>query len=108
MFSNQTLLIYSNQDDNAERYKAKRYYLPKCIIKNYNVIINGNNFYDQLIDSDITRFEEIKNHYRLMAVDMSRQKELYADPKAIQQIEFVGQLKVLMVKMLMVHNPCLF
>ena len=43
-----------------------------------------------------------------MAVDMSRQKELYADPKAIQQIEFVGQLKVLMVKMLMVHNPCLF
>ena len=24
---------------------------------------------------------------------MSRQKELHADPKAIQQIEFVGQLK---------------
>ena len=28
-----------------------------------------------------------------MAVDLSRQKELDADPKAIQQIEFVGQLK---------------
>ena len=27
-----------------------------------------------------------------MAVDLSIQKELYADPKAIQQIEFVGQL----------------
>ena len=28
-----------------------------------------------------------------MAVDLSRQKELGAYPKAIQQIEFVGQLK---------------
>ena len=34
-----------------------------------------------------------KNHYRLIAVDLSRQKELDADPKAIQEIEFVDQLK---------------
>ena len=34
-----------------------------------------------------------KNHYRLIAVDLSRQKQLDADPKAIQQLEFVGQLK---------------
>ena len=34
-----------------------------------------------------------KNHYRLIAVDLSRQKVLDADPKAIQQIELVGQLK---------------
>ena len=33
----------------------------------------------------------IKNHYRLIAVDLGRQKELDADPKAIQQ--FAGQLK---------------
>ena len=32
---------------------------------------------------------------RLIAVDLSRQKELDADPKATQQIEFVGQLKKL-------------
>ena len=37
----------------------------------------------------------MKNHYKLIAVDLSRQKELYADPKAIQQIEFIGQLKEL-------------
>ena len=30
---------------------------------------------------------------RLIAVDLSRQKELEAGPKAIQQIEFAGQLK---------------
>ena len=35
----------------------------------------------------------IKNHYRLVVVDLSWQKELDADPKAIYQIEFVGQLK---------------
>ena len=38
-------------------------------------------------------YESIKNHYRLIAVDLRRQKELDADPKATQQIEFVGQLK---------------
>ena len=35
----------------------------------------------------------VKNYYRLKAVHLSRQKELDVDPKAIQQIEFVGQLK---------------
>ena len=36
-----------------------------------------------------------QNHYRLIAVDLSRQKELDADPKAVQQLEFVRQLKIL-------------
>ena len=74
-------------------------------------------FYYQSINSDIKQYEEIrelttgqgedyttgylldydyvKNHYSLIAVDLSRQKELDADPKVIQQIEFVGQLKKL-------------
>ena len=38
-------------------------------------------------------YEYIKNHYKLIAVDWNRQKEIDADPKSIQQIEFVGQLK---------------
>ena len=38
-------------------------------------------------------YEYIKNHYRLIAVNLSRQKESDADPKAIQQIEFVGNWK---------------
>ena len=40
-------------------------------------------------------YDCIKNHYRLIAVDLSRQKELDADSKAIQQIQFVGQLRKL-------------
>ena len=35
----------------------------------------------------------MKNHYKLIAVDLSRQKELDTDTKAIQQIEFVRKLK---------------
>ena len=96
---------------------ALKYYVPKAIIKSYNVVINGKNFYDQAIDSDIKRYEEIrklttgqgedytsrclldydyiKNHYSVIAVDVSREKELDSYRKAIQQIEFVGQLKKL-------------
>ena len=91
------------------------YYLLKYIIKHYNVIVNGKNFIDQLIDSDIKRYKEIgklttgkgedyapwcllnyeyiKNHYGLISFDMSRQKELDADLKAIEEIELIGQLK---------------
>ena len=49
----------------------------------------------------------IKNNYRLIAVDLSRQKELNADPKAIEQIEFVGKLKNQTKKLLLI-NQCLF
>ena len=86
---------------------------PKDIlyIKNYNAIINGKNFYDEPISCDIKRYEEIRrlasgqggsyttgcilgydyinNQYSLVKLD--------ADLKAIQHIEFVGQLKILMV-----------
>ena len=81
-------------------------------------MINGKNFYDQTIDSDIKKkktnqeitklttdqgedyttgcfsyYDYIKNHYRLIAVHLIRQKELDADPKPIQQREFIGELK---------------
>ena len=80
-----------------KRCKAQRYYLQKGVIKNYSVIINGKNFYGQPIDSVIKRIEEIrklttwqgedyttwclldndniKNHYKWIAVDLSRQEK---------------------------------
>ena len=37
-------------------------------------------------------YEYIRNHYKIIAADLSRQKELDADSKAVQQIELVGKL----------------
>ena len=47
------ILIHLNRNNDVKRSKAKRYYLPKGIIKNYNVIINGRNIYDKSIDFDM-------------------------------------------------------
>ena len=35
-------------------------------------------------------YQYFKNHHQLIAVDLSKQKELDADSRAIQQIEFYG------------------
>ena len=73
-------------------------------------MIDGRNFYDQPIndltkqyyevrkvstgkgDDYITRFlldyAYFRDHYRLIAVDLSNQEALDADPRAIQQIVF--------------------
>ena len=38
-------------------------------------------------------FDYFKRHYQIIICDLSRQKELDADPRAIQQIEFYGKLE---------------
>ena len=40
------VLVYSNKESASKIFKVKKYYLPKDIMKNYNVIINGKNFYE--------------------------------------------------------------
>ena len=91
-----------------------RYYLPTAKVKDYNVMIDRKNFLDNPINSYIKRFENIrkirsgqgddyttgcfldynyfKKHYKMIAIDLSKQQELDADPKAIQQINFTGNL----------------
>ena len=38
-------------------------------------------------------YQYFKDHYNLITIDLSKQKELDADSRAIQQIEFYGMLK---------------
>ena len=38
-------------------------------------------------------FDYFKKHYKLVAADLSKQKELDVDPRAIQQIEFKYMLE---------------
>ena len=104
-------MAYSRADNNqATRNGQQKYYLSRIDLKKYNVIIDGRNFYDNPIESHIEKYRELKkvtigkgddyttgslldydyfkNLYKLVAVDLSKQKELNADPRAIQQIEF--------------------
>ena len=75
-------------------------------------MIYGRNFYDQPINDSIKQNDEVrkvstghrddyttgslldyayfKNSYKLIAVDLSKQKSLDVDPRAIQQIVFQG------------------
>ena len=107
-----------NGDKKVERDSHRKYFLPRVDITNYNVLIDGRNFYGQPINDQMKKHDEIrkiatgkgddyttinkhslldyqyfKDHYQLIAVDLSKQKELDADPKDNQQIEFYGKLR---------------
>ena len=109
-------MAYSRADNNqATRNGQQKYYLPRTDLNKYNVIIDGRNFYDNPIESDIEKYRELKKvmigkgedyttgslvdydyfkkNYKLVAVELSKQKELDADPRAIQQIEFKYMLE---------------
>ena len=88
----------------------RKYFLPRENIENYNVLIDGRNFYVQPINDLMKQYDELrkvstvqgddyttgylidyayfKDNYRLIAVDLSKRKALDADPSAIQQIVF--------------------
>ena len=98
------VLSFENEDD---RKSHSDYYLPKVKIKDYNVMIDGKNFFDQPINSDLKTYENIrriatgqgddytsgclldysyfKENYKMIAIDLSKQQALDADPRAIQQ-----------------------
>ena len=103
-------MVYNRANGQPTRNGQRKYYLPRISLNKYNVIIDGRNFYDNPIESDIEKYRELKKvmigkgedyttgplldynffdkHYKLVATDLSKQKELDADPRAIQQIEF--------------------
>ena len=77
-----------------DKNSQQKYYLPRIDLKKYNVIIDGRNFYDNPIESDIEKYRELKKvmigtgedyttgslldynyfnkHYKLVAVDLSK------------------------------------
>ena len=115
---NRLFVMAYNNAENANqptRNGQQKYYVPRIDFKKYNVIIDGRNFYDNPIESNIKKYRELKNvrigkgedyttgslldynyfnkHYKLIAVDLSKQKELDSDPRAIQQTEFKYMLE---------------
>ena len=98
------LFVLAFSNDNY-RISAKRYNLPNVEIKNYNIMINGENFFDQPIKNNKVTYENIRkiatgqgddyttgclldysyfaDTYKMIAVDLSKQQTLDADPRAI-------------------------
>ena len=90
----------------------KWYFLPRIKIKNYNIEIDGRNFYDQPINNSVKQYDEVRKvstgkgddyttgclwdfayflkYYRSIAANLSKQKALDADSRAIQQIIFTS------------------
>ena len=101
-------LAYTNEDD---RISYSQYYVPNVEIKDFNVIIDGKPFfelpvknmeetYQKIIDmgynddytvGNLIDFEYFKQHYKLTAINLSKQKEL--EPDIMQQINFIGLLE---------------
>ena len=101
-------------ENDTQRTSSKGYYLPNVEIKNYNAMINGENFFDQPIKDNKVTYENIRkvatgkrddyttgclldypyfrDSYKMIAVDLSKQQALDADPRAIQQINFTANL----------------
>ena len=52
------LLAFEND---TQRTSAKGYYLPNVELKDYNIMINGENFFDQAIKNDKLTYENIRN-----------------------------------------------
>ena len=98
----------------TQRTSLSGYYLPTVEIKDYNVLINGENFFDQPIKNNKLTYENIrkiatgqgddyttgclldysyfKDTYKMIAIDLSKQQALDADSRAIQQINFTANL----------------
>ena len=104
------LMACSREANQPTRNGHQKYYLSRIDLKKHNVIIDGRNFYDNPIENNSEKYRELKKvmigkgedystgslldykyftkHYKLVSVHLSKQKELDADPRAIQQIEF--------------------
>ena len=101
-------------EGDTQRTSHSGYYFPNVEIKDYNIMINGENVFDQPIKNNKVTYENIRKiaagqgddytfgclldypyfmgTYKMIAVDLSKQKALDADPKAIQQINFTVNL----------------
>ena len=100
------LVFNKNDNDNKKvtRNSTRKYFLPRVNISNYNALIDRRNFYDQPINDMIKQYDKIrkiatrqgddyrtgylldyqyfKDHYNLIAIDLSKQKEFDAGFKS--------------------------
>ena len=103
------VLAYQNADD---RQLFSQFYLPNVMVKDYHVIIDKLAFFDLPIKTEEEAYEKIidisrnneyttgnlldydyfKKHYKLIAIDISKQQILQENEDLIQQINLIGRL----------------
>ena len=101
-------------ENDTQKASHSGYYFPNVDVTSYNVVINGETFFDQPIKNNKVTYENIrkiatgqgddyttgclldypyfKDSYKRFAVDLSKQQALDADPRANQQINFTANL----------------
>ena len=108
---NRLFVLAYQTADNRQSYS--QFYLPKVMVKDYNVIIDKLTFFDLPIKTEEETYEKIidigrnneyttgnlldynyfKKHYKLIAIDLSKQQVLQENEDLIQQINFNGRLE---------------
>ena len=103
------VLAYQTADD---RQSFSQFYLPKVMVKDFNVIIDKLAFFDLPIKTEEEVYEKIidisRNNeyttgnlldydyvkkYKLIAIDLSKQQVLQENEDLTQQINFIGRLE---------------
>ena len=96
------VLAYQTADD---RKSFSQFYLPTVMVKDYNVIIDKleeEAAYEKIIDisrnneyttGNLLDYDYFKKCYKLIAIDLSKQKVLQENEDLIQQINFIGRLE---------------
>ena len=112
-FTNVNKLFVLAYQDNADRQSFSQFYLPRIMIKDFNVIIDKLAFFDLPIKNEEENYEKIidisrnneyttgnlldydyfKKYYKLIAIDLSKQQVLQENEDLIQQINFIGRLE---------------
>ena len=107
------VLAYEVDNNNDDRKSFLQFYLPKVMIKDFNVIIDKLAFFDLPIKTEEEAYEKIidisKNNeyttgnlldydyfkkYKLIAIDLSKQQVVQENKDLIQQINFIGRLDI--------------
>ena len=102
------VLSFENEDN---RKSFSKYYTPKVEIKEFNVLIDGNSFFDvpvknkeetyikiiemsknsDYLTGNSLDYEYFSKHYKLIVIDLSKQIEL--ENPDLKQINFIGNLE---------------
>ena len=107
-------LFALSSENNSDRTSYTRYYLSPVDIKDYSVIIDGRNFFDQTVKNNLIAYDNIQkittsqgddyttvclldypyfnNYHKMIAIDLTKQQALDADTKAMQKINFTANI----------------